>query len=56
MDKQSMKKHKATFDEIAHFISNEDNSEQVEIWLARESQTVLGYALWRILLLLSDMR
>jgi DNA-damage-inducible protein D len=46
MDKQSIIKHKATFDGIAHFINSEDNSEQVEVWFARELQTVLGYARW----------
>jgi DNA-damage-inducible protein D len=46
MDKQSIIRHKATFDGIAHFIGNEDDGEQVEIRFARELQTVLGYARW----------
>ena len=34
------------FDSIAPFINNEDDSLQVEIWFARELQTLLGYARW----------
>jgi DNA-damage-inducible protein D len=46
MDKQSIIQYKSTFDEIVHFINNENNSEQVEIWFARELQSILGYARW----------
>ena len=46
MDKQSIIQYKSDFDKIAHFINNDDNSEQVEIWFAREIQTLLGYARW----------
>jgi hypothetical protein len=46
MDKQSIIRHKATFDGIAHFIGSEDDGEQVEVWFARELQIVLGYARW----------
>jgi DNA-damage-inducible protein D len=46
MDKQRIIKYQSDFDKIAHFISNEDNREQVEVWFARELQILLGYARW----------
>lgn len=46
MDKLRITQLKSLFDEIVHFISNEDDSEQVEIWFARELQEILGYARW----------
>jgi len=46
MDKQSIIKYKSSFDNISHFINNENGSEQVEVWFARELQTILGYARW----------
>ena len=46
MDKQSIIQYQSDFDKIAHFINNEDGSEQVEIWFARELQILLGYARW----------
>jgi DNA-damage-inducible protein D len=46
MDKQRIIQHKSDFDKIVHFINNEDGSEQIEIWLVRELQTLLGYARW----------
>ena len=46
MDKQRIIQYQSDFDKIAHFINNEDNSEQVEIWFARELQVLLGYARW----------
>jgi len=46
MDKLRITQLKSIFDEIVHFISNEDDSEQVEIWFARELQEILGYARW----------
>ncbi|MDR1895483.1 MAG: DNA damage-inducible protein D [Prevotellaceae bacterium] len=45
MDKLSIQQHKSTFDAIVQFIRNE-SGEQVEVWFARELQTVLGYARW----------
>jgi DNA-damage-inducible protein D len=45
MDKLSIQQHKSTFDAIAQFIRNE-SGEHVEVWFARELQTVLGYARW----------
>jgi DNA-damage-inducible protein D len=38
MDKQRIKQYKSDFDKIAHFINNEDDSEQVEVWFATELQ------------------
>jgi len=46
MDKQSIIQYKSDFDKIAHFINNEVDGEQVEVWFARELQTLLGYARW----------
>lgn len=46
MDLTRINHHKKTFDEIVHFIKGEDGKEQVEVWFARELQTVLGYARW----------
>jgi DNA-damage-inducible protein D len=46
MDKQRIIQYKSDFDRIAHFINNEDDSEQVEVWFARELQTLLGYTRW----------
>ncbi len=46
MDLQRILQHKNSFDKIVHHINNEDDSEQVEIWFARELQLVLGYARW----------
>jgi len=46
MDKHRILQYQSDFDKIAHFINNEDNSEQVEVWFARELQILLGYARW----------
>jgi len=46
MDKLRIIQYQSDFDKIAHFINNEDNSEQVEVWFARELQILLGYARW----------
>ncbi|MDD2244506.1 MAG: DNA damage-inducible protein D [Dysgonamonadaceae bacterium] len=45
MDKIKIRQYKISFDDIVHYIENEDK-EQVEIWFARELQVVLGYARW----------
>jgi DNA-damage-inducible protein D len=45
MDKLKISQYKTSFDAIAHYIENEQK-EQVEIWFARELQTILGYARW----------
>ena len=46
MDIARINQHKRTFDEIMHFIKSDDGQEQVEVWFARELQSVLGYARW----------
>ena len=46
MDKLRITQLKSIFDTIVHSISNEDDSQQVEIWFARELQELLGYARW----------
>jgi len=46
MDKQRIIQYQSNFDKIAHFINNEDHSEQVEVWFARELQILLGYSRW----------
>jgi len=46
MDKHRIIQHQSNFDKIVHFINNEDNNEQVEVWFARELQILLGYARW----------
>lgn len=46
MDKQRIISYKSSFDAIVHHINSDDNSEQVEVWFARELQNVLGYARW----------
>jgi DNA-damage-inducible protein D len=45
MDKLKINQYKTSFDGIARYIENEQK-EQVEIWFARELQTVLGYVRW----------
>ena len=47
MDKIRISQLKSAFDEIAHFINNDDDTEQVEVWFARELQEVLGYVRWK---------
>lgn len=46
MDKLRITQLKSIFDTIVHTVNNNDNSQQVEIWFARELQEVLGYARW----------
>jgi DNA-damage-inducible protein D len=46
MDKLRITQLKSLFDEIGHYINSDNNSEQVEIWFARELQEILGYARW----------
>lgn len=46
MDIIRINQHKQAFDDIMHYIKGEDDKEQVEVWFARELQTVLGYARW----------
>ena len=46
MDIQRINQLKSVFDTIANFINSENDSEQVEVWFARELQELLGYARW----------
>lgn len=46
MDIQKINNYKTSFDSIVHSINDENNSEQIEIWFARELQGLLGYARW----------
>lgn len=46
MDKQRIIQYKTSFDAVVQRINNEDNTEQVEVWFARDLQYVLGYARW----------
>ena len=46
MDKLRIIQYQSDFDKIAHFITDGDSREQVEVWFARELQTLLGYARW----------
>lgn len=45
MDTQSILTYKTTFDSIMHEIDADDGS-KMEVWYARELQTVCGYARW----------
>jgi DNA-damage-inducible protein D len=46
MDKNRIIQYQSHFDKIANYINNENDSEQVEVWFARELQLLLGYARW----------
>ena len=46
MDKNSILQYKNQFDSITHHIQSEDAKEKIEVWFARELQTILGYARW----------
>lgn len=46
MDKQLIMQYKTSFDAITQYINSEDDAEQVEVWFARDLQSVLGYARW----------
>ncbi|MEG0587862.1 MAG: BRO family protein [Akkermansia sp.] len=45
MDIQRINQYKSSFDSIAKEITN-DNGESVEVWYARELQSLLGYVRW----------
>ncbi|GIM61251.1 DNA damage-inducible protein D [Capnocytophaga canis] len=45
MEKNRIIQYKSLFDEVVHFIENEAK-EKIEVWYARELQSVLGYARW----------
>ena len=46
MDKNSILQYKNQFDGITRHIESEDAKEQIEVWFARELQTILGYVRW----------
>lgn len=46
MDKNSILQYKSTFDGIVRHIESDDAKDQIEVWFARELQTILGYARW----------
>lgn len=46
MDLQRIYQQKSLFDGIQEYINNEDGSERIEVWFARELQKLLGYARW----------
>ena len=46
MDKNRILQYKTTFDGIVRYIESDDAQEQVEVWFARELQTILGYTRW----------
>ena len=46
MDKKIIVQYKASFDSIVQYIESDDAKEQIEVWFARELQSILGYARW----------
>ena len=46
MDKKIIMQYKASFDSIVQYIESDDAREQIEVWFARELQSILGYARW----------
>ena len=46
MDIQKITQLKLIFDKAVNFIKSDDNTEQVEVWFARDLQEILGYARW----------
>lgn len=46
MDIQRINQHTSAFNEITHHIESDNGKEKIEVWFARELQTVLGYARW----------
>ena len=46
MDKKIIVQYKASFDSIVQYIESDDTKEQIEVWFARELQSILGYARW----------
>lgn len=43
MNKNSITQYKSLFNSIVKHIESDDAKEQVEVWFARELQTILGY-------------
>ena len=46
MDKKIIMQYKASFDSIVQYIESDDAKEQIEVWFARELQSILGYVRW----------
>ena len=46
MDLQLINHHKSLFDSIQQYVYGQDETEQIEVWFARELQELLGYARW----------
>lgn len=46
MDIQRINQHTSAFNKITHHIESDNGNEKVEVWFARELQSVLGYARW----------
>ena len=46
MDIQVINKYKQAFDEIVKHIKSDDGDAQIEVWFARDLQSVLGYVRW----------
>ena len=46
MDKKLILQYKSSFDSIVRHIESNDNQGEVEVWYARELQTILGYVRW----------
>ena len=46
MDKVRIQQLLTSFNSITHSVNNEEDGEQVEIWFARDLQSILGYARW----------
>ena len=46
MDIQRINQHTSAFNDITHYIESDNGKEKIEVWFARELQSVLGYARW----------
>lgn len=46
MDIQRVHQYKTNFDAIGQIIKSDDESQEVEVWFARDLQKVLGYVRW----------
>ena len=46
MDKKIIMQYKVSFDSIVQYVESDDAKEQIEVWFARELQSILGYARW----------
>ncbi len=46
MDKNRVLQYKTAFDGIVRYLSSDDEQEKIEVWYARELQSILGYVRW----------